>query len=461
MLVEWPESSSASDAGGRVRRGWERPSPHLEATEEWRNDRDTLRAARTMVGKLVLALVGVLSALLAACSTDEQRAEPPARRDFFFGFADDAFKLDPAGSVPSARDLGAKAVRITLFWNPGQTELDPDAELHLDQAVALTAGMRIVVSVYADSGGKAPVNEGERRAYCSYVRALLTRYPTIRDVVIWNEPNKSFFWRPQFGRDGRSAAPAAYVALLARCWDVLHAARREVNLVAPATSPRGNDNPEARSNVSHSPEAFLRAMGEAYRASGRTRPIFDTVAHHAYTLRPADRPWKSYEGGTITQGDWDKLMRVLTDAFEGTAQPIPGECADGSCVAIWYMEMGFQTRPDPEKTAVYTGVEKIKDPLPDVLEGASPAQPLEDSPAPDQATQIEDSVKLAYCQPHVEGFFNFLLWDEPRLEGWQSGAMWADHTPKDSYGAFKRAVADVSAGHVDCSAFRAASPDSD
>ena len=40
-----------------------------------------------------------------------------------------------------------------------------------------------------------------------------------------------------------------------------------------------------------------------------------------------------------------------------------------------------------------------------------------DSPAPDQATQIRYAVRLAYCQPYVTAFFNFLLWDESRAVG--------------------------------------------
>jgi hypothetical protein len=34
--------------------------------------------------------------------------------------------------------------------------------------------------------------------------------------VIWNEPNKSQFWRPQLNPDGSVASAAAYEALLAQ-----------------------------------------------------------------------------------------------------------------------------------------------------------------------------------------------------------------------------------------------------
>ena len=35
--------------------------------------------------------------------------------------------------------------------------------------------------------------------------------------------------------------------------------------------------------------------------------------------------------------------------------------------------------------------------------------------APDQASQLATALRLAYCQPRVEAFFNFLLVDEPSL----------------------------------------------
>ena len=57
-----------------------------------------------------------------------------------------------------------------------------------------------------------------------------------------------------------------------------------------------------------------------------------------------------------------------------------------------------------------------------------------------------DSIRLAACQPYVGAFFNFLLVDEPRLTGWQSGAYWADLTPKDSLPAFQPAIAEANAG---------------
>ncbi|HEV8259909.1 MAG TPA: hypothetical protein VGQ19_04030, partial [Burkholderiales bacterium] len=73
--------------------------------------------------------------------------------------------------------------------------------------------------------------------------------------------------------------------------------------------------------------------------------------------------------------------------------------------------------------------------------------------ADDQATQLADALRLAYCQPYVGAFFNFLLADERGLGGWQSGLLWANWQPKPSYRAFALAAADVKRGRVDCTAF--------
>ena len=229
------------------------------------------------------------------------------------GARDDGLKWRTGSTVAVARDLGLRALGITLSWQPGQIELTPLDAMLVNQAVVQGAGIRIVVSVFSPFG-EAPLDERGRSEYCTYLSRLITGYPQINDVVIWNEPNLRFFWKPQFDLDGRSEAPARYVALLGHCWDVLHTLRPSVNIVAPAASTWGNDNPNAFSNVSHSPTSFIREMGAAYRASGRTRPIFDTFGHHPYPTRSNERP----VGGTQRRADpVDRRPRPAAPAAAG------------------------------------------------------------------------------------------------------------------------------------------------
>jgi hypothetical protein len=370
---------------------------------------------------------------------------PAAAGDgLFVGVDEDAVKWGHTQLAASiTRALGLKAMRVTLAWEPGQSTLSGSDAAQLDRAVVGTWGTRVVLAVYGRADD-APQSDDARSQFCGYVAEALRRYPTVNDVVVWNEPNTGAFWRPQFNPDGTSAAPAGYAALLARCWSTLHAMRPTVNVIASSAS-RGGDDPRAAGSTSHSPVAWYRQLGLAYRASGLGSPLFDTVGHNPYPNTSAERPWVPHaDPGTIGQGDYDKLIEVLAEGFGGTAQPLPGQ----GVVSIWYLEQGFQTTIDPKKLHLYSGSETESVALPP-WSGADTAR---EGPAPDQATQLADAIRVAYCQPHVGAYFNFLLADEPNLAGWQSGVLWADWSPKLSYTAFKRAVAEVNARNVDCSA---------
>ena len=367
------------------------------------------------------------------------------------GARDDGLKWSTGPTLAVARDLGLRALGMTLSWQPGQIELAPLDNMLVNQAVVQGSGIRIVVSVFSPHG-EAPLDQRARDEYCTYLGRLITRYPQINDLVIWNEPNLRFFWKPQFDLEGRSEAPARYVELLSTCWDMLHTLRPSVNIVAPAASTWGNDNPNAFSNVSHSPTSFIKAMGAAYRASGRTRPIFDTFGHHPYPTRSNERPWVAHADEAIVSiGDLDRLVARLRDAFGGTGQPTP----DGG-VPIWYLETGYQTQIDGAKQGLYTGVENWPGSVPDLVPDAPEVKPPDESPAPDQATQLKDSLRMMYCQPYVAAVFNFLIRDEIDLTGWQSGLLWTDGSRKDSYNAFRSVVNEVHDRRVDCNALKEA-----
>jgi hypothetical protein len=400
--------------------------------------------------KLAWITVLAVSVTLLGAATARPALDGPG---FFAGFSDDMPRAIGTAAVTPARELGAGAFRFTLQWEPGQTRV---SDIDIDdfrEALRDTAGMKVVLAVYNNAGTKAPRTQSARDQYCAYVEDALTRLPSIRDVVIWNEPNKLQFWSPQLGTGGIPDAPDAYEALLADCYDVLHSTFPDLNVIGLALSPTGNDNAG-----SHSPGAFIRAVGDAYQASGRTEPLFDTVGHHVYGFTASERPWRKHIGSTIlSQGDWNKLMYNLWLAFDGTAQAIPG--AGG--VDIWYMEGGSQTAIDAGKETAYMGTENVAV-IPDYAGGEPEAPPpAETSPAPDQYTQVRDSIRLAACQPYVRSYFNFLLFDEPRLAGWQSGAFWADLTPKDSRPGYLEAITEANAGTVDCDALKGGRPSAD
>jgi hypothetical protein len=113
---------------------------------------------------------------------------------------------------------------------------------------------------------------------------------------------------------------------------------------------------------------------------------------------------------------------------------------------VWYLEAGYQTIPDSQHQSAYVGRENDARAVTDAASG--------DQSGPTQSTQLVEGIELAYCQPYVTAFFNFLLWDEFDLARWQSGVFWADGTKKASYDALRRVVAALRTGGIDCRALR-------
>jgi hypothetical protein len=69
-----------------------------------------------------------------------------------------------------------------------------------------------------------------------------------------------------------------------------------------------------------------------------------------------------------------------------------------------------------------------------------------------QAVQLEAALRLAYCQPRIQAFFNFLLVDEPSLGRGSPALLWANWKRKPAFAAYRAAVAEVRAGTVQCEA---------
>lgn len=343
---------------------------------------------------------------------------------FLVGIDDDHAKwlTRPDGLLAKYRDLGLGAVRVTIPWRRGQTRPTRLVGVYLHRAAAMVArGQRVVIAVFGKPS-EAPVDAKSRKQYCDFLHHVLVRVP-FRDVVVWNEANSPRFWPS-------SAGAPAYEALLASCWRRVHALRPEnVNLIS-TTAPH------------YDPAGFTRALGAAYRERGRRYPILDTFGHNPYPDYASEPPWAQHDDpGTVGQGDLERLLAAIRDAFEGTAQPLPGE----GRTTVWYLETGFQTTVPRAKRRFYRGVETDAFVVPPL------AQRKVEPWVRDQARQLRDAVLLARCQPEVGAFFNFELLDEDRLAGWQSGVLWRDGTHKPSYEAFKNAVHLVASGAVDCS----------
>jgi len=330
------------------------------------------------------------------------------------------------GIVGVHRDLRLMAVRVTIPWKPGQVRPTKLQQTYLHRiARMIELNDRIVLAVY-NLARYAPTAPLARNQYCAFLHGVVRRLPLIHDVEIWNEANSPAYW-PQDG------GARTYAALLARCYDVLHARPGPINVISSTASR-------------HDPAGFIFDLGDAYRSSLRTRPLFDTFGHNPYPENSAEPPWVLHEDSDlIAEGDYETLINVLRTSFDGTAQPPPGIRG----VSIWYVEDGFQTIAPPDKRRYYRGRENDVHAVPAL---AVPG----DTAVVDQATQLRDAILLAYCQPAVSGFLNFGLLDEDRLGGWQAGLLWRDGSRKPSYDAFKSAIAEVRRRDTDCRKVRGA-----
>ena len=192
-------------------------------------------------------------------------------------------------------------------------------------------------------------------------------------------------------------------------------------MIGGALDSHGADDPHG-ARLSHSPTTFIRDLGRAYRASGRKTPIMDVFDEHVYADTSAMPPSMPHAGSTIAEGDYAKLVKLLGQAFDGTAQR-------GSTLPIFYGEFGVESTIPAEKAGAYTGTESAK--------------------TVDEATQARyyaEAFRLALCQPNVIGIMVFHVIDESALGAWQSGPYYADRTPKSSLPAIRDAALAAHAG---------------
>jgi hypothetical protein len=345
--------------------------------------------------RLLLILAAVL---LAGCGG----AQTPA---LTVGAVEDAAKWAPDADAPmrlAAAD-GLQAIVLSAVWHRGGRAGDDLPPLRRAVAAATSNDVRPVLAVYQTSSSTPSAAE-DRRAFVAYAVALAHGLPDVREVIVGNEPNLNLFWMPQFDASGGDAAAAAYVRLLAETYDALKDEDADLEVVGGGLAPRGQDDPTA-ARATHSPTAFIRHMGAAYRRSGRTKPLMDSFDIHVYGESPRVPPTLRHPRTTsIGISDYPKLTRLVDRAFGGR-------------LPIVYGEYGVETTIPPEKRRLYTGDEVV----------ATVSEPT-------QARFSEQAVRLASHQPRVRSLFFFHVVDEVPLSGLQSALRYADGTPKSSLG---------------------------
>jgi hypothetical protein len=366
---------------------------------------------------LLLGLSAAILAAGAAFALRQSSSEPEVAIGAWEYFVRDP---DPAAATQKFEEVkaaGLKEVITNSFWAPGQREPTPEEVRDLRNAAdaAEEAGVKPFLIVQHVGSRTTPRTPAQREQFAEYAASLARQLPGYRDFIIGNEPNLNRFWLPQFGPNGENVAARDYLALLAETYDALKAVSEDIRVIGGTTAPRGGDNPDSPRHT-HSPTQFIRDLGLYYRESGRDKPVMDGYAHHPYLERANLPPSFAHpRSTTIALADYDKLVGLLGEAFDGTPQR-------GSDLPILYTEFGVQTRIPVEKIDAYTN--RTTQAAADVVDEET------------QERYYREAYELACSQETVEGLYIFHVWDEPDLLGWQSGLYYADRTPKSSRDVF-------------------------
>jgi hypothetical protein len=211
--------------------------------------------------------------------------------------------------------------------------------------------------------------------------------------MAWNEPNRSIGLKTQYRRVGGRwvmQSPIDYTRICNAIYGGVHRTLiRGEKVACGATAPRGNNSPTS-SRPTISPLAFMRALHTA----GLRK--FDAYAHHPYYGRKTETPTTNPSSTAVTMGNINTLIAQLTKLW-GSKR-------------LWITEYGYQTNP------------------PDRAFGVTYAK---------QAAYMKQAYAIARKNPRIDMMLWFLLRDEPRLGGWQSGLLTRTGQKKPAFNVFR------------------------
>jgi hypothetical protein len=364
--------------------------------------------AKTLAGALVAgALLGVGSSAQAA---DVGANDATGK---YLGDAGASMYADMAA-------LGLRQIVLPVRFKASEPTTIQDKSL-LDSTIpaAQQAGLRVVLAVYPYPTREIEAGIATPSLFGSYVGAVASIYPEVKQFVVGNEPNQPAFWRPQFDPRGRMLSAPVFGQYLATAYDALKAVDPAIKVVGVGLSPRGNDRPLAKSNVSTSPVRFLRALGNWYRVSGRELPLMDGFSFHPYPNKATDPLDKGYGWPNAGFVNLDRVKQALWDAFHGTAQPTTLEG-----LKIHLDEVGWQVETSGQPG--YSGLENVV--VTDELT---------------QAGVYADLIRRASCDDDIAEVSFFGFRDDGARTGFQAALQRLDGTARPAAEAVRAAVADA------------------
>jgi hypothetical protein len=349
--------------------------------------------------------------------------------------------------------LGADTVRAFVSWNaiaPGATSTSrpsfdaanpgayPAANWdRFDELVASTRrrGLGLLLTPTSPSPAWASQCAGsvQTRKTCSpdpaefgrFVTALGARYsggyadenggalPRVSRWAVWNEPNVSIYLTPQYVRRGGVLIPVAAARYRQLVYAAVAGLRRTGHggdqIMAGETGPIGQTG-GAPSRRPVATAQFFRTLfcissrggplrSAAVGCSGRYAPLgINAIAHHPYIQGGSRPPTTPARFDEITIASPGRLKAILAQAVR------LGRLRAG--LPIYYTEFAFQTDPPDDILGVSLGL---------------------------QAQYLAESLYKTYRDPRVRGLSQYLLRDDPGLQGFQSGLRFVDGRPKPSH----------------------------
>jgi Glycosyl hydrolase catalytic core len=377
--------------------------------------------------RIALFLVLALAAAGVAVSASEDANSADSRTNatrMLVGFYDDESIFGRTDwAFTQLKSLRAGIVRITIDWSAiakrrPDVASDPSDPAYnwtaLDNVVeeASRNKIRVLGAIYGTPRWAGPAKNRLPRRVTDlrvFAFAAAQRYsgtfevgegdtlrtlPSIRYWLAWNEPNNPVFLRPQWKMVKRVWRPQSafdYAKICSAVYSGVHSTGLAGQKVGcGSTGPRGNDAPRS-SRPSTSPLVFLQWL----RRAGLKR--FDAYAHHPYYGNRLEKPTtKPKSTKAVTLGNIGVLIKQLTRQY-GRKR-------------LWVTEYGYQTRPPDRAFGV---------------------------PYTLQAKYVHQAYALARKTRRIDMFVWFLIRDERRLSGWQSGVITANGKRKPAFRAFQ------------------------
>lgn len=216
--------------------------------------------------------------------------------------------------VAGAAAAGVKAIRVDVNWNQHEPTTKGSYNTqhvgYLDSFMAACAAVNIdvlLIPVYCPPWANAaqglnfpPTDPTNFADFCEY---LVRRYPQVKAVEVWNEPDLSGSWS--------SPSASAYVSLLAPAYARIKSVNPAIKVLSPSLSNTGKGSYLT---------AFYAAGGKAY---------CDVISAHMYNDPP------DHGTGTPEQlvATWiANIFSIITASGDAAKE-------------IWITEAGWNTCP--------------------------------------------------------------------------------------------------------------------